>query len=308
VLSIISTAFSSTKASNKGSSYRSLRQRKGSRVIGANTSDNESHQDDPSGEASSLISGLGTSLALGLSGSIGSGPSAVLGIGNNPHDGGAEIYEPMANLEEFARLVVGRDWEKERKSRVISRKKPKWKGESGVSLGDLVNLAGGDRQMSPGRDSDKLETNLKESRLMARDKDLGTTAVINSVVAGSIRALWTGKVAVLTRIRQRIADDWTAKEQMKKYHSDGLASERDRQKMMYTLANPFGRHPWSDGEDDRQSSNARRSFQSTGAAKASSGDESDVFSNTHSSATAKGSSGLWGRGARVKDKLENWTG
>ncbi|KAJ7591009.1 hypothetical protein C8J56DRAFT_783202 [Mycena floridula] len=258
LLTTITSSFA-VRASNKTSSYLSSTTRAKARLGGKKGIKSPGEGSDPEagiesgdgGGAGSLITGLGSSLALGLSGGAASGATGTLAIGATHTGGAANMLNPIVSLETFVKVIVG-------------------------DKDNLVNLGSADKEEAdsdPERNDEHLgQENADKAK--KRDKDSSGTAMISGSVAGSLRALWTGRAGIIVRIRDRVAERQRAREEL-------LASGLDV-------------------VDDHLKARKRND-------NASTEEESDLLYPGASIGSAGGSS-LWGRSGRVRGKLESWTG
>lgn len=307
LLHTIATSFS-LKFGNK-TSY--LRGKKSSKGPFGDGSDAEVAVDSSEGVSgpSSLITGL----ALGLSGGATSGPSSIVGSSNN--SGAATIFDPLTSLEAFIKIVVGdkdlREDDREKKMHKTKSLRKRRDPTSIISLTGLVNLGTSDKEEeSP----DQPETDSRKERTKVKDSN---TALISGSVAGSIRALWTGRVTIIVRLREKIVERQKGKERL-------LASgefnetnhQRHKHRVRVSSLDAGGRSMkssrlgfgglWSDGDvtDEQLLSTISRKR----ADNVSTEEENDYSHGLSPGSISSGTgSRLWGRG-RVRGKLESWAG
>lgn len=311
LLNSISNSFS-MKLSHKTSSYlphpRKLGGKKSSKGPTGDGSDVDPAFD--SGEAvsgPSLISGL----ALGLSGGVSTTPS----LGNSSA-GAASIFEPMTSLETFIKIIVGdKEWHDQSRSRKISKRGAKKKREAGnsiISLGGLVNLATSDKEddEEPSRpDGQREETKIKD----------GGVALISGTVAGSVRALWTGRVPVLVRLRQKIEERRKTRQSLLGAENPSPSTRRKyKHRARVSSIDSLGRSIrsgrlgfgglWSDGDGtDEQLYPSPSRKRTENISTEEENDPDGTQAQSMASISSGGGGRLWGKG-KVRGKLESWAG
>jgi hypothetical protein len=329
LLSIITTNYSSKSSS----SYLPSASRAKARLTGTKKGSKGPHGDladdanaiESPGENSGpgLIAGFGTTFGLGIRGGSlepGGVNSATFGIGGGQAGGAANILEPILDLKEFVRIVVGdRAWTRDKR---LGRNLKKKKEGGSISLTnqevlklDVTEVDSGDIKHSPGK---------------TKDNDGGTSALITGSIAGSLRALWTGRVLAVVHLREKIDERRQAAEKrlvsgLEPVPNGGRRGhERPRQRISSVDSTQRSSKEdrkyglgglWSDGDatDDQQpfGANTRRTGRKNG--NISTEDESDLLSisaslRPGSIGSAGSSGGLWGRSGKVRGKLESWTG
>ncbi|KAF9075801.1 hypothetical protein BDP27DRAFT_1314518 [Rhodocollybia butyracea] len=316
-----------------------------------------------------LTSGLKTGLTGGLTSTLANSLT-----GGNTHTGAAGILMPMTDLEEFIEMIVGeissfrrrrkedkeekkeRDKvkvkvkeerkEREKREREREKKEGDYLSESSSSEGlDLSKAAKKVKAKVKGRSVDKLrdskdnEREVPETKEYAKDKKQGKDSVDG--VGGLVLGLWTGRVNLVVRLRERTEEKEREREreravQLSDAHYPDMdgGSRRSHQSKLSKVRPPL----WSDGDTDshsytydgtsagkRVSLPAREKFPRRASVTGTGsrgrygsvqsiplGDKSDERSTEDEGPNALGTESfgaLWAKsGSKVRGKLESWAG
>lgn len=253
-----------------------------------------------------LMAGFSSTLGLGMRAA--GLETATTGMGGGGNTGGAAtIMEPILDLREFVRIVVGdKAWIRDKRlGRNLKRKNDG--GSSSLSNIDALKHD----TAANGENADD-----KSSPRKSRENDRGTSALITGTIAGSVRALWTGRAVAVLHLRETISERRQASDKRLGVESLGISKGRERHRDRIHSVDLTAKDErtrglgglWSDGDgtDDQ-----KRTYRRNG--NLSTEDESDLLSigasvRPGSIGSVGSTGGLWGKTGKVRGKLESWTG